>query len=686
MNQGRIVEYIDQETIVCTFCLQDKVGRLHLVTATNRDVTMSAKRALLISSSLGDASRPREQILAQIARTEETREGLKAQVNVRELWELVKDEPGVLSQKDLAALVFGEPVSDDHLSALYRALFADRLYFKLREGGFVHNSEEKVETLLRQKAEEAHREALLGQGAEWLREALRGRILEGPATREEILDLLKELALHGQEAPRLKLAKELLTRAGISDIRHSRRLLVSLGVWDEDENLDLLRLGIETSFPEAVREECRRMQGVSPSKDHREDLTDLTLFTIDGESTKDFDDALSVEVHGDQMRLGIHIADVASLLPADSPVYREAASRAASHYLPKGNIPMLPEELSQDTLSLRKGCDRLALSLFVDIDREGRTKDWRFVPSLVRIRHRLTYGQVSSMLSGEEDPSRDENGRGEVLEALRTLAAFSQRFGAWRIEQGALPLLIPEVQVMVREDGRVELELLKQDEPSRLLVSECMILYNWMAARFCRDHGIPTLYRTQGSPSELLQPDPLRPLYYVLQQRRRLSPVFVDTAPGAHYGLGIDVYTQASSPIRRYLDLVVQRQILGVLMGRGAPLDREGLEALRVEVSPSLKSLTLIKRKQTRYWTLKYLLQNRETPLRALVLDEMRQRYRILLVEVMLTTEIHRKTALPVGPGESFLAALQAVDPWEDVLDLECRGPVEGRASQGPLA
>jgi exoribonuclease-2 len=149
MNQGRIIEYIDQGRFICTLCLQDKGNKLHLLTPSNREVNLSPKRALLVSGPTIDTMRPREELLERLRQTEGRRDKLKGRIDVKELWELIRDEKESFDHKYLAQLAFGEGLSDDHLSALVRALFEDRLYFKMKDSRFLPNSEGKIDQILR---------------------------------------------------------------------------------------------------------------------------------------------------------------------------------------------------------------------------------------------------------------------------------------------------------------------------------------------------------------------------------------------------------------------------------------------------------------------------------------------------------------------------------------------------------
>lgn len=657
MTQGKTVEYIDQGKFVCTLCLEDKSGRLHLLTTQNRQVNVSAKRVLLISSRpLDDPSRPREELLAGLRRAEERRNALAGEVRVRELWELIHDENESFDYSYLAELCFGEGVGDDHVSAVVRALFEDKLHFKLKDGRFLPNTPERIEEIVRQREEEDRLESLLREGSEWLRRRLDGEPAGNPECVDEVIRLLCALALYDNDFPEYKHARELLSRGGYSDPRVARKLLVKLGVWEEDEGLDILRLQIRTDFSDEQIAASEALKDAPIDTKDREDLRHLEVLTIDGPSTRDFDDALSLEIHEGEFEVGVHIADVAGTVPLDSPIDREAYHRGVSLYLPRKQVHMIPPSLSQETLSLVEGCDRPAISLLCRMDNMGEVLGFRFTPSLIRVKRRLTYEHVNHHYGA--DP---------LLSEMHSLAtAFQQA----RIEKGAIVLSTPEPVIYVDEEGEVSFNLVEQDTPARMLVAEFMILHNWLAARFCLDRRIPILYRAQDEPTDRLKKEEMDPLFFVFMQRRKLQPMTLDTEPGPHAGLGLEVYTNVTSPIRRYLDLVTQRQIRSALLGDPPPYDAEALDKIRINVEAGLKDLATVRRNRTRYWTQKYLHRNRSRPLEALVLWSTRSRHRILLTEVMLISDLKRKNGRDLEPGSRIRVAVEKSDPQEDVLVL----------------
>jgi len=662
MNQGKIVEYIDQGNVICAVCLQDKGNRLALLTTSSREVNLSTKRALHISDPTKgvDLGSSRQVLLRSLKETEACRDRLKEAVQVKELWELVRDESLHYDFKYLAQLCFGEVVTGDEISALVRALFDDKLYFKLKDGYFLPNSEDRVAQILRGKEEEARWEEILVHGSALLKGVLRAEHVSDRPQDPAAIDLLKQLALHGHEAPDIGRGKELLARAGVAGIGEARSLLVKLGVWEEDQNLELLRREIPVEFKAQHLDTARQLSAAKPVTAGREDLRALPTFTIDGPLTKDFDDALSFEVDGDWMTIGIHIADVSAVVPPDSTLDQAARERAASVYLPRCQVPMLPPTLSHDTLSLKEGLDRPAISLLARFDQEGHLHDYRFVVSLVKIQRQLAYDQVNARHLDEQP--------------FKALYRLSRRLRERRIDQGAMILSLPEVSITVGDEDAIAIELLDQETPSRLIVGEMMIFHNWMVARFCRDNRIPILYRTQEEPSERLSIAQTGYLYSMFRQLRKLNPLLIDTKPKPHVGLGLDVYTNVTSPIRRYLDLVAQRQLESFLLGQPPFYDEEALEKIRLTVEPTLREQAIVKRNRTRYWIQKYLRQRLGERYPALVLDTMRSNYRVLLKDFLMVTELRREDGLGLLNGQNIMVRVKASDPWLDKLTLEYVG------------
>lgn len=658
MAEGKIIEYIDQRRIVLSICLKDRGSKLQLLTLSNHEVSISPKRVLLISSTTLDISRLREELLQELKTIEKSRTDYMVKVSVQDLWELTHEENETFTYEYLAQLSFGDNVTDDHISALVRSLFADKVYFKMKDDYFIPNSPDKVEQIRKTREAAELREREITEGANFLKEVINNRYPEDPPLKEKIIEILVQLALYGRDAPDLKLGKEMFSRAGIKDIDQARHLLVKLDIWGEDENLDLHRLKIRIDFDDLALKEADMVTRKEGDPSGREELTNLSIFTIDGPFTRDFDDALSLQpIDGGGYSLGIHITDLAPFIQVDGHLDREASIRASSIYLPVNQISMIPSSLSNDTLSLVKGLDRLAISLIVDFDRDWNINNYRFMPSIIRVEKQLTYDQVNAAYADEP-----------IFSALYQLGqALRQK----RAANGALLIPLPELHFEFDNNSDIELRLVEQDSPARIIVSECMILYNWLAAKFASETALPILYRSQGPPQERLSIDESNFIYYVFQQRRKLQPLLIDTIPQPHSGLGVDGYTNATSPLRRYMDLLVQRQIHCALLKKRPVYTESRLKELNMLIRQTLRDLDLMKRSQIRYWTLRYLAGRINDGFNGIIFQKFRYKYLIILIDFLFVAELPKVTGPELSPGEEIKVVVKKSDPRDDVLVLE---------------
>jgi ribonuclease R len=342
---------------------------------------------------------------------------------------------------------------------------------------------------------------------------------------------------------------------------------------------------LPAEFPKDVLDQAERISEQIDSRqlEGREDLRKEFIVTIDPDDARDFDDAIQVEKTNSGWRLGVHIADVAAYVEPGSALDREARRRGNSVYLPDRVIPMLPERLSNGVCSLNPEVDRLTHSVFIHFDKHGVAKSARFVRSVIRSAHRLTYKQAYAILTS---PPRDRLGK--RLHLAWELAALLRRK---RFEHGALDLDFPEVKVWVDKNGRpVRLERVENDE-SHQLIEEFMLAANEAVARQLKKRAIPTVYRVHENPDpeklaeyrefvlsfnhrvgDLTHRAELQRLLTSFRGKpeeqalkiallKSLKRARYSSQPLGHYGLAKANYLHFTSPIRRYADLVVHRSL-----------------------------------------------------------------------------------------------------------------------------
>jgi len=658
MEPGDIVEFFEDKRIFCGIVLELKGDRLHVLTQASRELTLTPKRIIHVGPRLPVATLSRQEVLRRLEDTARRRETLKGGIDLEDLWGLLAAEDQAVSVAELADLWFGQ-TGPDQVAAAGRSLREDRFLFKQKENLVIPNPPEVVEQLKEKHLRElAHLKEMAEIGA-WLEKVWAGRAAAAGPWKDRVVELLRRMAVWGAEAPDYAQGKAYLEAARLNPAEAPFRLLVRLGVFQEDEDLDLYRLEVPLEFSPAALDLSRQLaQAATPDlyAARRQDLTHLAVMTIDGERTRDFDDALSLEEAPDGWRLGIHIADVSAQVQPQTALDLEAQERGTSIYLPERRLPMLPEELSEDTVSLLAHQERLALSFLVTLGSDAEIKDWVIVPSRIQVQRRLTYHEVDDLLTQDRQ--------------LATLSRLTRRLKERRLARGGYELKLPEVWVTFTPQGDIQVVVEDQETASRQLVAEAMVLANSLAAQFLADQGIAALYRGQPEPREPIKSAPGKSLLELWQDRRRLSRVVMDLSPSPHWGLGLPCYTFATSPIRRYLDLVIHRQLLAVVSGHPPIYQPEDLEQILATIEPAMRRAGLLKTRRLRYWLLKHLASRVGEKLEALVLESLPHRYRLMLPDILLELFLAAPATVKLSPGDTVLVRLDRVNPREDQIKV----------------
>ncbi|ROQ91116.1 ribonuclease catalytic domain-containing protein [Desulfosoma caldarium] len=664
VSPGTVVEFFEAKELLLGVCLTVKDQKLHVLTEANREMSLVLRRVVSASPNKLNPAQSRDDLVRALKSLRNVRETLAAQVNVAELWSVLEGESEAYGPKDLADLVFASGVTDDHVAAVQRALLADRLYFQFKDGLFAARTAEQVERRREEMAREAERVRLLEEGAQWARRVWQAKSGgRHDIVDPKVLEKIKDFGIFGQESESAAFVKELFGRAGIPVQPASAfRLLVRLGVWSEDENLYLHQQGLSLEFPEKALDAAERAKKLAEriwTGEDRSDFRSLDVFTIDSASTRDFDDALSFRPLGQGLwEVGVHIADAAHFVDLHDVLDQEAASRVTSIYLPDRRIPMLPSALSEEACSLCLGKDRATLSFIMEVDAAGQIHRCSIRPGIVRVTRRLTYEQVDGLVETEE--------------AFKVLWHLSERLREQRRERGAVLLPLPEIHISVNDHGMIQLIRYDKERPSQIIVSEWMIAANARAAAYLAEHNVPAIYRCQAEcrpETDQVQSD--YPIFHIYRQRRLFARAELETRPGPHCSLGTNPYTTVTSPIRRYIDLVVQRQIKAALCDGRPVYGEEDLEKILTHVRVQLSKIAFVQRKWTRYWILRYLEQEDIQTVHAIVLDKNAKFAYLLLPDFLLEVQAPLPSDHPVGAGEMVRLKIERLHPRDDVLRVQ---------------
>jgi ribonuclease R len=346
-------------------------------------------------------------------------------------------------------------------------------------------------------------------------------------------------------------------------------------------------------FSVAAKRQASRLPKVVQKADlkGRTDLTSLPLLTIDGETAKDFDDAVYCERVGKAFRLVVAIADVSHYVSDETVLDREARERGTSVYFPRRVIPMLPEELSNELCSLKPAVDRLCMVCDMSISAVGEIADFRFYPGVMHSQARLTYTQVWDWLSA---PAKVKSKEAKaLLPHLSDLHALYKTLAAARARRGAIDFETIELELRFDDHGKIETIVPVVRNEAHKIIEECMLAANVCAAQYLIDRNQPALFRVHEGPTpekldalkkflagaaltlpggdtptpadyaSLLAKIKTRPDFNLLQTvlLRSLQQAVYSPANEGHFGLGYDAYTHFTSPIRRYPDLLIHRAI-----------------------------------------------------------------------------------------------------------------------------
>ncbi len=422
-------------------------------------------------------------------------------------------------------------------------------------------------------------------------------------------------------------------RKGQLPIGQITTALGEAGSNDIEMNSILIQKGFNLTFPEEVTDEAERVSEKITNEEvqKRRDCRDITTFTIDPATAKDFDDAISFRsLENGAYEIGIHIADVTHYLEENGPMDLEAKERTTSVYLVDRVCPMLPERLSNNLCSLVPHQDRLAFSAIFTFNAQHKITQRWFGKTVIHSDHRLTYGDAFDIIEGQEHPLSDELARvHEVVLRLR-----EERF-----KTGSISFETDEVQFELDDEGKPIEIYIKERNEAHMLVEDLMLLANREVATFIIEkekegREIPFLYRIHDTPDpdkiqdfaamarevgfkfDATHPEAITASFNRLVEKARnddalkiLEPLAIRTMAKAiystdnigHYGLGFDNYAHFTSPIRRYADVWVHRILFEQLHSPSKKRDKGALERHARHISDIERRAQEAERESIRY-------------------------------------------------------------------------------------
>lgn len=658
---GCVVEFMQGNSPMQALVLEEQGGRLRLYANNRRESSMPAARLLPWSGPSVGTGLSRQRMDEILEEHKKRRAALAAEVSPLEVWELIQGEVDKASTEWMAGLVWEQPDIDKE-AALGHALLTAKTHFRFSPPTFEIFPKAVVEARLQEAEAVRAREVFAVTGAQFFQRLwdvyCRKRPPLSPAEfpEQELAEKCKSLIfeyLVDPDATENAATWKLLIK-GLPESPHmSLYLAIAWGLLPEHHNFWLDRIGFDQGeeWAEAWQEDCNDVrekaeavtrgletgelsarapdagslrEGQNPNGPPNADVANEQAYafvSVDPSSTLDRDDAFFVEQTPDGgFAAHIALACPAAAWPFGGGLDKAVLRRGASLYLPEGNEHMLPAAIGRSLFSLDAGVARPGLVLSIRLTAEGEAFSVEPRLTLVRVRDNLDLESCEEVLEHPHVPEKSgSTAEGATLDRagkhafmLRTAFTLAGLLQARRIAAGAVITERPDPEIQLHgQDENTQVTIVNSPPVTRahLVVGELMVLANSMLAAWARERGIPLLYRTQdvALPREFagVWTEP----HDISRVVRALPPASLENAPRRHAGLGLAAYATLSSPIRRYVDLLNQGQMISFLQDGVPRLNAEALAALLPMVSARLDAAAQVQRFRPRYWKLLFFRQ-----------------------------------------------------------------------------
>jgi exoribonuclease-2 len=568
---------------------------------------------------------------------------------------LIENETEQIDVYEIADLLDFE--KDPYLiAAIYLHIHKDSLFFSIYENGLLIHSPQNVESVKTARIR-ANRE---NEGEQTLIKAIKNQSIPSNLSnhQSQLIQYLKKFVILGESYSRSAKATDLINRISSNsqgDLQKTGfKLLEPTGIINLDIPYELEKLEIPIKFSEDV---INRSKTLIPLDYDWEDLTHLPTYTIDDENTLDRDDAFSIDK--DNNHIWIHITAVASTVDSGSIFDLEAKSRMCSVYLPELTIPMLPRPISENISTLRPRSRRLCLSLRLDLDEKSNLIRHSLVKTAIETNESLTYNEADNIFNNPTE---------KLHTLLSKLEQFATNSRSERERQGAYSFNRPDMTIKISKDRKVNVSMSSAHSRSKDLIAELMIVYNAKISEFFMTNQIPALYRSQDNSINSHSMAANGPLDWYLASRS-MKPAKVSVTPDRHSGLGLESYCQATSPLRRFADLCLQRQAIEYISNSTNTYGPKELSNIGFESEVRVKEIHGVESRRKKYWLLRFLEQeilNGTFPNRLVATVLENDPLRSALIE-LTEFPLRGRCLMPqeFKPGNECELKLNGVDFWD---------------------
>jgi len=529
-------------------------------------------------------------------------QNLVEKIDIESLWQILENQNKPFTLHEITDLYFSEKYDAKSIASMAMLLDQDKYYFTYSNDKYLPNRASDV-----QKIKDFHLKSIKDkEDIISLVTKMDKNVLPEKLTpyQQEFLTHLKKYAIYGDDYKHKNIIKPFfLNRKSDKSIQHTIfDLLVNSNCFNKHEPIELHQIGGVKSLDTSWISEVNSKNSILLNSD-RLDLTNADIITIDDETTSERDDAFSLKNIDGKLEFAIHIADPSTLIAPDSELDKSARYNSSSIYLPEKTVPMLPDYFINQFGSLDPYKNRPGLSLLITTNLNYEIEGWKIEPSLISTKRSITYEEASIALRDKENTNH---------KIITHLWNFSNKQMCLRKQNGAMNFQTQEMSIKINSESDIEVKVLDSRLDSRIMVSELMIFFNSSVAKFFTQNNIPAIYRHQPPPYilensgfdfNLASKNEISKNHYLV---RNLPKTKLTEEPLPHYSLGLQSYVQITSPLRRYSDMVLQRQIIHFICNGDILYPMEDLKTLAYGTYSRTKDIKSVERKRQRYWLIKY--------------------------------------------------------------------------------
>ena len=670
MLEGELIFFRDNNLIGVGLYQSEKKNKIQLINRTGRIQTITTNRIILtMNQDFISANSATSEIKIAFKSIEKEVSELVELIDLELAYDIIKDEELGIGLTDFCELFFKEKDLNQIFAVLLKYNDIENIYFQLKSDKIVPRPIKIVNQIIAQQeatqAKEEKKQLIKENALNWLYEFYKKRNEEQDCkvSKNEIpyevnsyLEPLKRITIFGEDIDRKKQSHEI-----ISEIKKRTKIkikqnavltafdiLTTVGIYHEDENVALYKYQIPIKFDEPSKEEADRVfsnfdENLIINDTDRIDLRDVFTFSIDDKDTKDIDDALSFIEENDKYIFYIHISDVSYFIKENSILDQEALQRGMTVYLPFFKISMFPENLSENLMSLKEKQIKPALTFVIECDKDYEIIDNRIVLSTIIVDKNYSYDVIEEYFNNKNDD--------KIYNQIKHFENLANKNKNYRILNGAYLFYTPDLKIKIDETGKISLKHNNQKSRSSNIVREMMILSNHIASLICYRNKIPAVYNGQLPPDDddLVENHEELSIVEIRDLLRKMKKSEINAVPQRHFTLGIDSYTQATSPIRRYHDILIHRQIKAFIQNKEYPYIQEDCQIVAATAEKAARETMSIERETKKYWILKYLLQNKKDIFSGIILREIINGYLVEIEDLGIQIPLFINAKLEIG-------------------------------------